>query len=86
MVELYTNNSYSSLGVRLGPIGVLQNIGLIRRDGEWVDEGKMDRGRPEKTEPLDRELTKRKGDTERKLLDLLEKRVSGRAGQTQRQR
>lgn len=44
----------------------------------------MDRGRQEKTRPLDRELTKRKEDKERKILDLLEKRVSGRRGQTQR--
>ena len=62
------------------------NIGLIRGDREWVGEGKMDRGRREKTEPLDRELTKRKGDTERKILDLLEKRASGRRGQTQTER
>lgn len=68
----------------MDPKGEQQNIGLIRRDGEWVGEGKMDRGRREKTEPLDRELTKRKGDTQRKILDLLEKRVSGRRGQTQR--
>lgn len=45
----------------------------------------MDRGRREKTEPLDRELTKRKGDTERKILDLLETRVSGRGGRTRRE-
>lgn len=44
----------------------------------------MDRGRQEKTRPLDRELTKTKEDKERKILDLLEKRVSGRRGQTQR--
>lgn len=44
----------------------------------------MDRGRREKTEPPERALTKRKEDTERKILDLLEKRVSGRRGQTQR--
>ncbi len=44
----------------------------------------MDRGKREKTEPLDGALTERKEDTERKILDLLEKRVSGRRGQTER--
>lgn len=46
----------------------------------------MDRGRQEKTRPLDRELRKRKEDDEWKILDLLEKSVSGRRGQTQRDR
>lgn len=36
----------------------------------------------EKTPPLDRALTKRKRDKQRRILDLLEERVSGRRGQT----
>lgn len=37
----------------------------------------MDRGRREKTEPLDSRLANRKEDTERKILDLLERRGEG---------
>lgn len=46
----------------------------------------MDRGRQEKTEPLDRELTKRKEDTERKILDLLEESEWEKRANTERQR
>lgn len=78
MGKMCTNNSFSHLGLKL--------TGLIIRDEEWVGEAKMDRRKQEKMRPLDRELTKTKEDKERKILDLLEKRVSGRRGQTQRQR
>lgn len=44
----------------------------------------MDKGRQEKTVPLDMQSTKRKEGTESTKLDLLEKRVSGRRGETQR--
>ena len=52
-----------------------------------MGEAKTDRGRREKTEPLDRALTERKEDTERKILDLLEEESEWeKRANTERQR